>query len=82
MKNNEMPNVHLVADHLENTMKSLSEVLSELDFDEKWSSDTIFTTALDNYVLYCTECYYWYTPSYIHDHPDTGEFICEECLKN
>lgn len=73
-------NPKLVADTLEHTCKSLSEVLEELDMDPDLIQDTAFCCELDHHILFCTECFYWFLPCLIVESPVNSEDICEMCF--
>lgn len=59
---------------------SIESALDELGLDENLANNQQFLDGVDNYAILCQECNWWVEPINIHDHPKTGEFICEDCL--
>lgn len=70
-----------VAEHLINTFMSVEDAIEDLGGDLSLSEDTEFMCGVDDYALRCSVCDWWYEPCYIHDHPITGDFVCDDCLE-
>lgn len=73
------PNARLVADILEHRCISLLDALNELGMDPALNDDAEFCCELDQHILFCTECFYWFLPCMITDSPVNQEDVCEEC---
>jgi hypothetical protein len=70
---------HKLAAHLIGTADSIPSAAQELGHPD-WEED-FDAHELDSLAFECTNCNWWHGAEECNDHPKTGQWICDECMR-